>query len=52
MTTPAEVPQAKGRDVWRIVGIILAVLFVIAGLAVLAFIVLFVVAIASFGSNK
>ena len=37
---------------WRIVGITLAVVLTIAGLAVVATVVLFIVAINSWGSNK
>ncbi len=41
-----------GNSVWRTVGIVLAVLVALGGLAVVGFIVLFVVAMNSYGSNK
>lgn len=37
---------------WRTVGIVLAVLTAVAGLAVVGFVILFVVAMNSLGSNK
>jgi hypothetical protein len=37
---------------WRAVGIVLAVLLGIAGLAVLAFVVVFIVGLNQWGSNK
>jgi hypothetical protein len=43
---------ARPRQWWEIAGIVLVVLIAIAGLAILAFIVLFMVAMANFGSNK
>ena len=48
-----ELEAAARRDrIWRIVGITFAVIVTIAGLAVIAAVVLFVVAINSWGSNK
>lgn len=46
--------EAAGRRdrIWRIVGITLAVVMTIAGLVVVAAVILFVVAINSWGSNK
>ena len=43
---------ARRWEWWQIAGIVLAVVIAIAGLAILAFIVLFMVAMANFGSNK
>lgn len=49
----ADLEAAARRDrIWRIVGITFAVVLTIAGLAVVAAVVLFVVAINSWGSNK
>ena len=49
----ADLDAAARRDrIWRIVGITFAVILTLAGLAVVAAVVLFVVAINSWGSNK
>ena len=49
----ADLAAAERRNrMWRIVGITLAVVMTIAGLAVVAAVILFVVAINSWGSNK
>ncbi len=48
---PGSGPSKADRW-WRVFGIVLASVFVIGGLAVVAFIVFFVVAINSYGSNK
>lgn len=48
-----DLEAAARRDrIWRIVGITLAVVMTIAGLVVVAAVILFVVAINSWGSNK
>ena len=48
-----DLEAAARRDrIWRIVGITFAVVLTVAGLAVVAAIVLFVIAINSWGSNK
>ena len=53
MNPDADLVAAERRNrIWRIVGITLAVIMTIAGLAVVAAIVLFVIAINSWGSNK
>lgn len=50
---PSPSPGPAGADRWwRIFGIVLAAIFVIGGLAVVAFVIFFVVAINSYGSNK
>ncbi|MBW3557468.1 MAG: hypothetical protein KY454_11100 [Actinobacteria bacterium] len=49
--TPAPGPSPADRW-WRIVGIVLGAVFVLGGLAVVAFIVMFVIFINSYGSNK
>lgn len=51
--SPGRGPGPSNTDRWwRVFGIVLATVFVIGGLAVVAFIVFFVVAINSYGSNK
>jgi biopolymer transport protein ExbB/TolQ len=51
MSLDLEAAERRNRF-WRAVGITLAVVMTIAGLAVAAAVVLFVVAINSWGSNK
>ena len=43
---------ARPLQWWQVAGIVLAVLIAVAGLAILAVIVLFMTAMAHFGSNK
>jgi hypothetical protein len=43
---------ARGRSVWAIIGIILAVVLVIGGLALVGVMVLFFVGLSHYGSNK
>ncbi len=51
--SPARGPGPSTADRWwRVVGIVLGAVFMIGGLAVVAFIVFFVIAINSYGSNK
>jgi len=45
-------PPARRRSPWLYVGIGLAVVLVLAGLAVLAFLVLFAVGMSNWSSNK
>ena len=53
-TTEIRDPAAAERwhRIWRIVGITLAVLITLAGLAMVAAVILFIVAFNSWGSNK
>ena len=49
----ADVDAAERRHrIWRIVGITIAVVVTLAGLAMVAAFILFVIAINSWGSNK
>ena len=43
---------ARPRQWWEIAGIVLAVLIAIGGLAILAFVLLFILAMSQLGSNK
>ena len=43
---------ARPHPWWETAAIVLAVLIAIGGLAILAFVILFMVAMANFGSNK
>jgi hypothetical protein len=45
-------PRTTSQKVWMVFGIVLAVLFALTGLAIVAAVVLFFAAAASFGSNK
>ena len=49
---PDRTTADRTRRVWKIFGISLAVLLVVAGLAVIAAIVLFMVGMSQLGSNK
>lgn len=50
---PSRGPGSSRADRWwTVVGIVLGAVFVIGGLAVIAFIVFFVVAMNNYGSNK
>ena len=51
MSTDLEAAARRDR-IWRIVGITFAVIVTVAGLAMVAAAVLFVIAINSWGSNK
>jgi len=42
----------RSRSPWRVLGIVLAVITCLAGLALLAVMIMFVISAASFGSNK
>lgn len=51
--TAGELTPAERRDrFWRIFGITIAVVMTLAGLAMVAALILFVVAMNSWGSNK
>ena len=51
--TDTDLEAAARRDrIWRTVGIVLAVVMTIAGLAVVGVVIFFVIAINSWGSNK
>lgn len=51
--TPTDLAAVERRNrIWRIVGITLAVVVTLAGLAMVAAVILFVIAINSWGSNK
>ena len=50
-TVDAAAVERRNR-IWRIVGITLAVVVTLAGMAMIAALILFVVAINSWGSNK
>jgi hypothetical protein len=43
---------ARGRSVWAIIGIVLAVVLVIGGLAVVGVMVLLFIGLSHYGSNK
>jgi hypothetical protein len=43
---------ARGRSVWAIIGIVLAVVLCIGGLVVVGLLALFFVALSHYGSNK
>lgn len=45
-------PGSKSRNGWRTFGIVVAVIVALLGVAALAVVVLFVIAINSWGSNK
>ena len=45
-------PSSGGGGVWRTVGVILAVLMAVGGLAAVGVVILFVIAFNSYGSNK
>jgi hypothetical protein len=49
-----EAPEhaERGRSGWEILGIVLACVLVIGGLAMVALFILFLVAFSSYGSNK
>lgn len=48
----ASLEPARGRSVWAIIGIILAVVLVIGGLVVVGLMALFFVGLSHYGSNK
>jgi hypothetical protein len=50
--TPGGRGPYRGRSVWTVIGITLAVLLAIGGLAVVGTMVLFVVGMSHYGSNK
>jgi len=49
---PARRPGRSGRTVWSVLGIAVAVVLVIGGLAFAGAIVVFVVGMSHYGSNK
>jgi hypothetical protein len=48
----APLKPARGRSVWAIIGIVLAVVLVIGGLAFIGVMVLLFVGLSHYGSNK
>jgi hypothetical protein len=48
----APLEPARGRSVWAIIGIVLAVVLGIGGLVVVGLMVLFFVGLSHYGSNK
>lgn len=48
----APTPGSKSHNGWRTFGIVVAVIVALLGVAALAVVVLFVIAINSWGSNK
>jgi nitrogen fixation protein FixH len=52
MTTTTPHARRRRFTGWQILGIVVAVIFLVAALAAIAFVVLFMVAMASWGSNK
>lgn len=45
-------PAAQSRSAWKTFGIVLAVIVAVAGLALVAVLVFFLSAMATYGSNK
>jgi hypothetical protein len=48
----AQLEPARGRSVWAIIGIVLAVVLCVGGLVVVGLLALFFVGLSHYGSNK
>jgi hypothetical protein len=49
---PAGQPPPRGRNVWRIIGVVAIAVLIAGGLAYLGFMALLMMAMSSYGSNK
>jgi hypothetical protein len=49
---PAWQPPPRGRNVWRIIGVVAIAVLIAGGLAYLGFMALVMMAMSSYGSNK
>jgi hypothetical protein len=52
MTAVQQQPRTRAQKVWMVVGIALASVIALAGLAVVATVVIMCVAMSNYGSNK
>ncbi len=49
---PTWQPPPRGRNVWRIIGVVAIAVLIAGGLAYLGFMALVMMAMSSYGSNK